>query len=256
MMADLLLESHSASDLGNKTQHNLIFAAWLVQTFGQTFLRTGTGVVEVAGGLGLLSYELSVRYGIFATVIEPRKIKLSSMLRRKSRKLTKHRRLQLDLRKDTNSVCKSQDKTPLLHWLKDNAGLDIDDDGFILDSVIGSLNDNTKLPFTHICQVFSPEDQHIRDLLSRATLLVGMHPDIVTESIVDSALSFGIPFAVVPCCVFSHCFPNRVTKSGELVRSYEDFIEYLRSKDSSIQTATLPFEGRNIVLYRVPKGSC
>jgi L-aminopeptidase/D-esterase-like protein len=47
-------------------QHNLIFAAWLVHTFGQDCLRghrgggSGTGVLDIAGGAGTLSYELSV----------------------------------------------------------------------------------------------------------------------------------------------------------------------------------------------------
>ena len=39
-----------------------------------------------------------------------------------------------------------------------------------------------------------------------------MHPDEVTECIVDAALGAGKPFAVVPCCVFSRRFP--LTLSG------------------------------------------
>lgn len=49
----------------NKTQHHFLIAAWLVDKFGQDLLRSRRGyVVDVAGGLGKLDYELAVRYGI------------------------------------------------------------------------------------------------------------------------------------------------------------------------------------------------
>jgi hypothetical protein len=34
------------------------------------------------------------------------------------------------------------------------------------------------------------------------------------------------------------------------VRSYAQFLEYLRSKDPGIETAYLPFRGRSRVLYK------
>ena len=66
----------------------------------------------------------------------------------------------------------------------------------------------------------------------------------------DTALRLGISFAVVPCCVFANQFPDRKTRDGELVKTYEDFITYLQEKDCSIKCASLPFMGRNTVLYR------
>eukprot|EP00957_Ditylum_brightwellii_P100024 7623402-Ditylum_brightwellii.AAC.1 len=83
------------------------------------------------------------------------------------------------------------------------------------------------------------------------SLLVGMHPDQATEFIIDLALAFNKPFAIIPCCVHSKLFPHRkCKKSGKLIRSYEDFLNYLQEKDSSICRATLDFDGRNVVLYR------
>lgn len=79
-----------------------------------------------------------------------------------------------------------------------------------------------------------------------------MHPDEATESIVSTALLHNIPFAVVPCCVFSAVFPHRKLKSGEVPTSYEDFCSFLCEKSDSIQTAFLPFLGRNKVLYTLP----
>lgn len=69
----------------NSSQHNFVFAAWLVKTYGQNFLRKGEGVLDVAGGAGMLSYELTVRYGVNSTVLDSRKIQLNSMLKRKMR---------------------------------------------------------------------------------------------------------------------------------------------------------------------------
>jgi hypothetical protein len=39
--------------------------------------------------------------------------------------------------------------------------------------------------------------------------VIGLHPDQVTDSIVEAALKYSKPFAVVPCCVFPYLFPHR-----------------------------------------------
>lgn len=38
--------------------------------------------------------------------------------------------------------------------------------------------------------------------LQACSLVLGLHPDQATDSIVDFAMQYGKPFAVVPCCVF------------------------------------------------------
>ena len=48
------------------------FAALLVREFGRDTLREGRGVVDVAGGSGDLAFQLSVRFGIPCTVVDPR----------------------------------------------------------------------------------------------------------------------------------------------------------------------------------------
>ena len=47
---------------------------------------------------------------------------------------------------------------------------------------------------------------------STCELLIGMHPDQATESIVDMALKYQKPFAIVPCCVFAQENPHRRLK--------------------------------------------
>eukprot|EP00966_Prymnesium_polylepis_P166254 3843148-Prymnesium_polylepis.1 len=88
-------------------------------------------------------------------------------------------------------------------------------------------------------------------LLQRCTLL-GLHPDEATEAIVDAALKYGRPFAVLPCCVFPSAFPTRLLGDGSVVRSYKQFCTYLLEKapPGTIQMARLPFAGKNRALYR------
>ncbi|KAF4713253.1 hypothetical protein FOZ62_004693, partial [Perkinsus olseni] len=87
------------------------------------------------------------------------------------------------------------------------------------------------------------------EVLADASLVVGLHSDQATERIVDFALAAGKPFAVVPCCVYQKCFPDRKLPDGQLVNTYEDFITYLCSKDPRIRTQTLGFDGRNTAVY-------
>src|SRR3546814_9958832 len=52
------------------------------------------------------------------------------------------------------------------------------------------------------------------EILQTCSLIVGMHPDQAAEPIVDFAMANNKPFAVVPCCVYSSCFPKRVNENG------------------------------------------
>ncbi|KFM27435.1 hypothetical protein F751_1212 [Auxenochlorella protothecoides] len=86
--------------------------------------------------------------------------------------------------------------------------------------------------------------------LRGASAVVAMHPDQATEFAVDLALALDVPMAVVPCCVYASDFPHRRLPDGRRVTSHEDFVEYLCSKHPSIGTATLPFEGKNTLVFR------
>jgi hypothetical protein len=86
-----------------------------------------------------------------------------------------------------------------------------------------------------------------------AKLIVGFHPDQATDASIDLAMELGIPFCVVPCCVFPATFPDRKLADGAGVRCYTQLIEYLKAKNSSIQTAALNFHftetAKNVALY-------
>lgn len=99
------------------------------------------------------------------------------------------------------------------------------------------------------------EDEENATLVRDASLLVGMHPDEATDAIFDVALKLGKPFVVVPCCVFGQTFPHRRKPDGERVVSFDDLVEYLLAKSPDIQRAFLPIDGKNMVLYRLPRSS-
>jgi hypothetical protein len=80
-------------------------------------------------------------------------------------------------------------------------------------------------------------------------VVIGMHSDQGTEPAVRYAVKYDIPLAVVPCCVFPTQFPNREFRGGG-VNGYKTFVKYLRSLcPEKPQIHTLPFKGRNTVLY-------
>jgi hypothetical protein len=87
------------------------------------------------------------------------------------------------------------------------------------------------------------------DLLERASICVGLHPDECTEDILDLGLKFGKALAIVPCCVFSGFFPIRELRCGTAVRTYEQLLQYLLEKDDRLRMETLPFHGKNQVIY-------
>jgi hypothetical protein len=93
------------------------------------------------------------------------------------------------------------------------------------------------------------QDDTGSDLVERASICVGLHPDQCTEDILDVALRFNKPFAIVPCCVFPGFFPLMRLRSGTAVRTYEQFLEYLLEKDERLKMECLPFQGRNCVIY-------
>jgi len=89
-----------------------------------------------------------------------------------------------------------------------------------------------------------------RELLLGCSVLLGFHPDEATEAIIDVSLRLKKPFAVVPCCVHTTLSSEQLLrKTGTTVKTYEEFLLHLQTKSSLIQTALLPCDGRNIVLY-------
>ncbi|KAG0243665.1 hypothetical protein B0O80DRAFT_494507 [Mortierella sp. GBAus27b] len=295
--------SHHTSDPHQHTTKNqhreraLYFAHWLTQTFTREFLNSGSGVLDIAGGRGDLSWELQTRQGIKSTIVEPRS----------GKGMRKWQRKWLQKFKATTSISSSneQDTSPvqetngdvrtdiaggnaLSHEKTDDPEEQEPDDGKDLEG----LQDFIPTTLTYPLQMTEPmriqerlDDQFLtthQDLVSRASILVGLHPDQATEPIVNAALKTGKPFAIIPCCVFGRDNPHRrlpklpapispnsdveMTTSKETeveeheedddndpltrpVTSYDDFVLWLSSLHPDIETTWLNFEGMNRVLF-------
>jgi hypothetical protein len=111
-------------------------------------------------------------------------------------------------------------------------------------SAHANMNESRDVP-----QPDSEDLLSMAELVKTCSLIIGLHPDQVTDSIVDVAIASGKPFAVVPCCVFSRQFPERRTPAGDRVTTHDSLIEYLVAKHASVRKQSLPFDGCNTVVF-------
>ena len=86
-------------------------------------------------------------------------------------------------------------------------------------------------------------------VMERAGVVIGLHPDEATDAIVDTAIAGRVPFAVVPCCVFSRLFPHRRLRGGAPVTTHTALCEYVASRHPAAKVEVLPMGGKNIVVY-------
>jgi hypothetical protein len=248
-----------------KAQHNHVFASWLVHTFPPAALRRG--VVDIAGGRGLVGLELLLQHG-YSTValVEPKELKINSTYRRRLKKWQKK-----NLAAPADAVVAGLEGGGggggELAVALDRGKRPRDISGDAEDSDMGAAAEAAAAaapvvfpslyhPLVHFREEFyglaAASAGLQRALRTACGVLVAMHPDAATGAAVETALALGAPFAVVPCCVFTHLFPRRVTPAGAPVASYEELLDYLQALGGpSVLRATLPFEGRNTVLYRL-----
>ena len=99
-------------------------------------------------------------------------------------------------------------------------------------------------------EITDPSDA--RNVLQRCHLIVGFHPDQAAGEIAEFASAAGIPWCIVPCCVYSDSFPRRRLKNGTKVKTYDDLVQWLREKDLCAKVASLDLEGKNKVVYMLP----
>ncbi|KAI9478546.1 MAG: hypothetical protein EXX96DRAFT_482790 [Benjaminiella poitrasii] len=218
----------------SKQPHSLraiIFADWIQKTFKQQLSPKTATVLDVAGGKGEISMVLSRGFSIPTTVVDPNPRK------RPNYWYTRLRRLMY-LRFETT--------TANVDWKNDKE----------LQSKLHSWPYQLTPEYIHTCL----DDQFVKEyaeLMQNVGVIIGLHSDQATIPIVDVALKLNKPFAVVPCCVFSHDNRTRRLKStGELVTTTEQQIQYICEKDTQgrgeIRTDYLDFEGKNKVVYWIP----
>ncbi|PSC69351.1 zinc finger domain containing [Micractinium conductrix] len=251
------------------------FRRFLQTTYGCEALRQGAGVLDVAGGRGELAFELLNLSATPSTVVEPRPLDLARRVRQHGQQ-QQHALWQEEQQQQQHGQHQPQQQPQQQHGrqqaqqqqqqqlacaplLPDHLRLMVTP-ALAACLMQGSSRGSTpcsgspslgESPGSSAAS--TPASSPSRAAWRRFTqcsLVCGMHPDGATEFIVDLALALDKPFVVVPCCVFGHEFPRRQL-GGAAVTQYEQYLAFLQAKHPSIRVATLPFAGRNTVLYRL-----
>ena len=107
------------------------------------------------------------------------------------------------------------------------------------------------VPPFDVHRTFFDNDEDTAALIDRVkpSLIVALHPDECTEAVVDAAVSARVPFAVVPCCVFSRLFAGRMFGTGEHVRTHGQLCKFLVEKVKGAERDVLGFGGKPDVVY-------
>lgn len=223
------LQGHG--DKQAKAMRARLFANWIVETFGEESLQRGSGVLDIAGGKGQLSVELAVTGQIPCTVIDP---------------LIRKQQHTFPVKRDAKRICKANGPMPR------HLPTIFNQTDFL--EKYGQANKEGNLEQSYDdCSLEEKSPDHL--LVSNASCLIGLHPDQATQDILDIALKYNKSFAIVPCCVFPSFFPQRQLRDGSNIITYAQFIQYLLEQGPSLKQQTLPFEGRNIVIYRKVENS-
>ncbi|CAJ1461412.1 unnamed protein product [Effrenium voratum] len=206
-------EAHGGGDLAALSKRCEAVADLVLEVAGgKDVLNRGSGVVDVAGGTGLLSLALAMR-GVRCTVVDPRSS--CGCLPSRARKLA---------RKTGAKELVSARRA----WFGGKlVGAD--------DAFKGAQDEVPSV--TEDCE-----------LVRESSALCALHPDEATELVVDTALRLRKPFVVVPCCVFARLFPHRRLDGGQ-VSSVPDFLSFLQAKHPCIRKVQLPFDGANWALF-------
>ncbi|KAF9131150.1 hypothetical protein BGW39_002180 [Mortierella sp. 14UC] len=259
------------------SQRAFIFCRWLVDTFGQEYLNSGSGVLDIAGGKGEISLFLKHMFGIQSTVVEPN-VRRDKPYQRRNLMDVIQRQLDIEAGGDGN-IHRRGFSVHLMSSRATDSSLESseqpDTDRQVqLKERVDCAKERRRIKKQQEAQFVVPrlctllDDQFAvdhRDVFERASILIGMHPDQATEPIVTMALKHNKPFAVVPCCVFAHENPDRRLLDGGEVNTTLDFIQYLTEKDATMRGCDgsdsksrfvavckqfLPFDGMNIALFR------
>ncbi|KAA8492384.1 hypothetical protein FVE85_7891 [Porphyridium purpureum] len=260
---------------GRKLVRNLHRATalryWLIQWLGRERLRSGSGVVDVAGGKGELGFELVNLNRIGTTVVDPRVPNVGRYVRKWNRNHY-HNPSVSSLREELNDEPRVEGRQPVAPanvrvffgpWLYDahtDASTRERDyyasvaEATMIEWTAQGLSRHESAPaLPSRAELLARPDvtdfHSACELVADASVLVGLHPDQAAGAIIDAAILLRKPFAVLPCCTYSKEFPDRRTPSGEHVKSYEQLVPYLQAKHAAIQATTLPFEGRNVLLF-------
>ncbi|KAF9973172.1 hypothetical protein BGZ73_003611 [Actinomortierella ambigua] len=223
-------DPHRSTTKHQHRERSLHFAQWLIQTFSRTRLSTGTGVLDIAGGRGDLSFELQTRQGIPSTIIDPKPEKgfrkwqqrwLNEFKKRTATVAmtdpkTRRERNAMDITEPSPKEKEAVEEEGEEEESDEEGEEDGDEGGTSIEKTLEALvptKHEYPLQTTSAGRIQAMMDEDLvkchQDLFDHASILVGLHPDQATEPIVRMALRLGKPFAIIPCCVFSRENPHR-----------------------------------------------
>lgn len=226
-----------------------------------------------AGGAGGVTFQLAHAHGIPCTLVDPRPLKLAKW---------QHRQLQ-----EAGRVASIHTTTVAQLQGEPQAVAGPPGQAVIAASAGGSGGaQQGPLALHQVQAMFGPElwrSTGWRQRFARGfSLVVACHPDQATDPALEYALEAGLPFAIVPCCVFARLFPHRrlpppssvgggssgggsggggsgdgavgsssgnSDSEGVLVQTYTELVDWLAARGQA-QRAVLGFEGANIVVWR------
>jgi hypothetical protein len=184
--AEVVTAEHDSDDPStekeSKRQRAKLFAAWIVDKWGVDYLNSGSGVLDVAGGLGRLSFILQVEYVRSPrSDIRPHRLTLTHV----PQLVQKVKVTLIDPRK--YKLTKKQATELKDHKME------------LFDQIQDYFDEN----------LYEHSEEHAA-MLQNSSLVVGLHPDQATEPIADFALKYKKSFAIV--CVSRlltvHCPAN------------------------------------------------
>jgi hypothetical protein len=223
-----------------------VFSKWLLANFNSILNEDCSGVLDIAGGKGVVSYHLC-RSKIKCTVIDPMPLKLSS---NKTKEVmsnifdeykfdAEHCQNEKPVTEIDNLFMTEVNDDIRLSWLEPETLKEklenfknLQDAKKFFNNVKNNLNN---LNLNHQRIFFTQDCNICHTLVKESSFLIGFHPDQATEDIVNFSLKYNKSFAIVPCCVFPSLFPNRKGADGKPVRTFEQFLDYLQNKNPKIK---------------------
>lgn len=217
---EMILESPAVPIAGppsfimhDKKHRHVLFANWLIQTYGKKYLSTGSGVLDVAGGKGELCIAL-VELGIPVVLLDPDP-RLERLMAFKGLELS---------------------RIPVI-----KQALTGDGSNLMLPHHLTTTKEQELLRTCSMIVGMHPD--------SATEAIIDMSQQLMSNCSVGGNQ---VPFALLPCCVMPSLFPKRMYL-GQPVRAFRTFCQYLHHKcaNSSIQMQEdhLAFMGRNLILF-------
>ena len=148
-----------------KCERHKIFARWLVDTYGKGWLSRGTGVLDVAGGNGMISRTLA-ELGVPSTLLDP----------------------------DPRCSRRHEDFIGADHH---HATTNATAPTITINTATISPFKVIPLPLNGDGANLTLRNDNVGDIISNCSLICGLHPDQATEAIVSLALRLNVPFAIV-----------------------------------------------------------